>query len=82
MLSMISLSDMNALCVPEIRFGRRGFKRFARTFAINLYSTLLKLIGLKSVTHRGLCTFGMRFRKVWLRFARMVPKLRAISIAS
>ena len=51
---MISLSDIKALWVSEINLDNNNFKRFARIFAINLYKTLLRLMGLYSETFLGL----------------------------
>ena len=45
MLSVINLFDMKALWVLEINLGSKGFKRFAKTLAINLYRALHRLMG-------------------------------------
>lgn len=51
---MISLSDVKTLCVSEINLGNKDLRRFSKTLATSLCRTLVKLIGLKSVTCQGL----------------------------
>ena len=60
----------------EIRWGSKGFNRLASTLAIILYKTLLKLIGLKLETFRGLWIFGIKVKKVWLSLSRMILEFK------
>ena len=59
-----------------------GFNRFAKTFAINLYSILLKLIGQNLETFLGLLVFGINEMKVWFKFGGMTPEFSTEMTAS
>jgi hypothetical protein len=71
-LSVIRRPGIKALWFSEIITGKIFFSRFANTFKIILYSTLHRLMGLRSVTLSGRGTsFGRRTSvDGWLRGAR------------
>lgn len=59
MLSVISLSNMNALCDSDTNFGMIFFRQLAIVLDTILYKTFHRLIGWKSVAFSSDFVFGI-----------------------
>ena len=90
MLSVVNLLRINEICLSEIRDGRIFLSLLAKTFAIILYMTLERAIGLRFDTlygfvFSGISTMAVSFipckREQLLRQFRQVDVTRSHTIS-